>query len=105
MFTKLQLLQFIFLLHLPLIINKKLHIQKNVNIVKKLKEIHMTILTKRQTLSQNNANQKDSLVDSVRILSNITKKDIEKSYNINGIYDTEAYYSNRYGWTLRKTVD
>ena len=64
----------------------------------------MTILTKRQTLSQNNANQKDSLVDSVRILSNITKKDIEKSYNINGIYDTEAYYSNRYGWTLRRTI-
>jgi len=65
----------------------------------------MTILTKRQIQSQSIRNQEDSLVDSVRILSDITKKDIEKSYNINGIYDTEAYYSNRYGWTLRKTVD
>ena len=45
----------------------------------------------------------DFVVDSVRILSDITRKDIEKSYDLNN-QGTEAYYSNRYGWTLRKTI-
>ena len=49
--------------------------------------------------------KKDSLFDSVRILADITRRDIEKSYNINDTQGTEAYYSNRYGWTLRKTID
>ena len=48
---------------------------------------------------------KDSLVDSVRILSEITRKDIEKSYNLDTIRGTEAYYSNRYGWSLRRSID
>ena len=65
----------------------------------------MTILTKRQIQSQSIRNQEDSLVDSVRILSDITQRDIEKSYNISDTQGTKAYYSNRYGWTLRKTVD
>ena len=45
------------------------------------------------------------MVDSVRILSDITRRDIEKSYNLDTIRGTEAYYSSRYGWTLRRTVD
>ena len=35
----------------------------------------------------------------------MTKKDIEKSYSLENITGTEAYYSNRYGWTLRKSND
>jgi|TARA_R110000764_G_scaffold139885_1_gene227972 hypothetical protein len=35
---------------------------------------------------------------TLKILSDLTKKDIEK------IYKTKAYYSQRYGWTLRRTV-
>ena len=35
----------------------------------------------------------------------MTRMDIEKSYNIDGTNGTEAYYSNRYGWTLRRTID
>ena len=46
----------------------------------------------------------DSLIDSVRVLSDITSRDIEKSYNIDHNNGTEAYYSDRYGWTLRKTI-
>ena len=34
----------------------------------------------------------------------IARKDIEKSININNSNDTEAYYSSRYGWTLRKVI-
>ena len=34
----------------------------------------------------------------------IERKNIEKSINIEATQDTEAYYSNRYGWTLRKII-
>ena len=50
------------------------------------------------------ADSVDSLADSVRVLSDITSRDIEKSYNIDQKNGTEAYYSDRYGWTLRKTI-
>ena len=33
---------------------------------------------------------------TLKILSDLTKKDIEK------ILKTKAYYSQRYGWTLRR---
>ena len=46
-----------------------------------------------------------SMVDSVRILSDMTRRDIEKSYNLDTIRGTEAYYSGRYGWTLRRSID
>ena len=42
------------------------------------------------------------LVNDVNILTDIVRKDIEKSYNINVSMGTEAYFSERYGWTLRK---
>ena len=53
----------------------------------------------------NQTNEKNSLGESVRILSEITRRDIEKSYNIDSIDGTEAYYSNRYGWTLKRSID
>ena len=39
------------------------------------------------------------------ITNEFTKKDIEKSYDLDNLKGTEAYYSNRYGWTLRKSID
>ena len=39
------------------------------------------------------------------ITNEFTKKDIEKSYNLDNLKGTEAYYSNRYGWTLKKSID
>ena len=39
------------------------------------------------------------------ITNEFTKKDIEKSYNLDNLKGTEAYCSNRYGWTLRKSID
>ena len=65
----------------------------------------MTTLTSRQKISKELEEKTDSLVDSVRILSEFTRRDIEKSYSINETQGTEAYYSNRYGWTLRKTIE
>ena len=49
--------------------------------------------------------KESSLVTTVRMLSDITRKDIEKSYNISDTLGTRAYYSNRYGWTLRRDTE
>jgi hypothetical protein len=51
---------------------------------------------------KNSSTKEGSLVNTVRMLSDITCKDIEKSYNIADTQGTRAYYSNRYGWTLRR---
>ena len=48
--------------------------------------------------------KKASEVDAIKILSDLTRQDIEKSYNIESTNGTEAYYSERYGWTLRKSI-
>ena len=64
----------------------------------------MTTPASQNIQLDNQTNEKNSLVGSVRILSEITRRDIEKSYNIDSINGTEAYYSNRYGWTLKRTI-
>ena len=65
----------------------------------------MTIPTNQINKSKNHVNSGDSLVEGIRILSDLTRKDIEKSYKIENTNNTEAYYSNRYGWTLRKILE
>ena len=65
----------------------------------------MTAQAKRQMMPNNLTLNGGSLVNTVRILSDITRKDIEKSYNILDTQDTRAYYSNRYGWTLRRDTE
>ena len=65
----------------------------------------MTAPSINSKLSENNLNKNETMVDSVKILSDITRRDIEKSYNLDTIIGTEAYYSARYGWTLRKSTD
>ena len=62
----------------------------------------MTALARRQMRPDNLSTKEGSLVNTVRILSDFTRKDIEKSYNILDTQGTRAYYSNRYGWTLRR---
>ena len=64
----------------------------------------MTTPVNQNNRLEDRNNKKNSLVDSVRILSDITRRDIEKSYNIDSTHGTEAYYSNRYGWTLKRIV-
>ena len=60
--------------------------------------------TKTQYQANKKTSTNDSLIDTVRELANITRRDIEKSYNIQNTQSTEAYYSNRYGWILRRTI-
>ena len=63
----------------------------------------MDLLKKESNVKKIKKNK--HLNDGEKILSNTTKKNIEKSYNIESVNNTEAYYSNRYGWTLRKALD
>ena len=65
----------------------------------------MTTSTNQVNIIENNLSNDNSMVDSVKVLSEFTRKDIEKSYNLDTIKGTEAYFSNRYGWTLRRTID
>ena len=65
----------------------------------------MTTLAKRQMRPDNVSTKEGSLVNTVRILSDFTRKDIEKSYNISDTQGARAYYSNRYGWTLRRDTE
>ena len=50
--------------------------------------------TKTRSETKNINNRKE--------IANIERMYIEKSYNIDATLGTEAYFSNRYGWTLRR---
>ena len=63
----------------------------------------MTAPANQQTRKKSSS--ENTLFNSIRILSDITRRDIEKSYNIKEARNTEAHYSNRYGWTLRRAID
>tara|TARA_B100001123_G_C14547569_1_gene724822 strand:- start:322 stop:507 length:186 start_codon:yes stop_codon:yes gene_type:complete len=60
------------------------------------------MVNKMSTSSINKNNIKKD--NNSKIITEIARKDIEKSINLQDSNNTEAYYSNRYGWTLRKTV-
>ena len=64
----------------------------------------MSKISKKSNIRENNETN-DSIVGSDKILTEVTKKDIEKSYNVDSINGTEAHYSNRYGWTLRRSTN
>jgi hypothetical protein len=65
----------------------------------------MTTPSSQMKISGTRLKTSETMVDSVRILSDMTRRDIEKSYNLDTIRGTEAYYSGRYGWTLRRSID
>jgi len=48
--------------------------------------------------------QEDSLRKSIKILADMTRKDIQKSYKIEDFSNIEATYTDRYGWSLKKTI-
>ena len=58
----------------------------------------------KTTTPKKQSNTSSSIVENNKILSEVTKKDIEKSYKLETL-NTEVHYSNRYGWTLRKSAE
>ena len=47
--------------------------------------------------------KKEETIESNSIIKNIRENSIENNFDLNLVEGTEAYYSERYGWTLRRT--
>ena len=47
--------------------------------------------------------KKEETIESDSIIKNITKNSNEANFELNLLGGIEVYYSERYGWTLRKT--
>ena len=48
--------------------------------------------------------QENSLSKSIKILAEMTKKDIQRLYNLENFSNIDIIYTNRYGWLLKKTI-
>ena len=46
--------------------------------------------------------QEYSLEKTVKILAEMTRKDIQRLYNLENFSDIQVIYTNRYGWSLKK---
>ena len=55
------------------------------------------------TINKEIFDKKEETIESDSIIKNITKNSNEVNFELNLLEGTEAYYSERYGWTLRKT--
>ena len=55
------------------------------------------------TINKEVFDKKEETIESDSIIKNITKNSNEVNFELNLLEGTEAYYSERYGWTLRKT--
>ena len=55
------------------------------------------------TINKEVFDKKEETIESDSIINNITKNSNETNFELNLLEGTEAYYSERYGWTLRKT--
>ena len=55
------------------------------------------------TINKEVFDKKEETIESDSIIKNITKNFNEANFELNLLEGTEAYYSERYGWTLRKT--
>ena len=47
--------------------------------------------------------KKKETIENNSIIKNIRKNSIENNFDLDLVEGTEAYYSERYGWTLRRT--
>ena len=54
------------------------------------------------TINKEVFDKKEETIESDSIIKNITKNSNEVNFELNLLEGTEAYYSERYGWTLRK---
>ena len=55
------------------------------------------------TINKEVFDKKEETIESSSNIKNITKNSNEANFELNLLKGTEAYYSERYGWTLRKT--
>ena len=55
------------------------------------------------TINKDSFVKKEETIKSNLLNKNITKNSIEANFELDLLEGTEAYYSERYGWTLRRT--
>ena len=55
------------------------------------------------TVNKDSFVKKEETIKSNLLNKNITKNSIEANFELDLLEGTEAYYSERYGWTLRRT--
>ena len=55
------------------------------------------------TINKEVFDNKEKTIKNGSIIKNITKNSIESNFERDLLEGTEAYYSERYGWTLRRT--
>ena len=54
----------------------------------------MTTYNNNQNNLENFSETKNLLLDSIKVLSDLTKKDVERLYNIKGMQGVKIYHSN-----------
>ena len=64
----------------------------------------MNISNKNHFGSKKTSLTKDIGNNDVILSEKDSSKDIEELINLKEVHGTEAYYSKRYGWTLRKVI-
>ncbi len=52
-----------------------------------------------------NISKKNKKIDKTSVQKSVAKNSLESNYEIEQIEGAEAYYSERYGWTLRKSMN
>tara|TARA_B100000029_G_C16777216_1_gene667877 strand:+ start:162 stop:341 length:180 start_codon:yes stop_codon:yes gene_type:complete len=52
-----------------------------------------------------NISKKNKKIDKTSVQKSVAKNFLESNYEIEQIEGAEAYYSERYGWTLRKSIN
>ena len=55
------------------------------------------------TIKKDTFVKKEENIEINSVIKNMMKESIETNYELKFLEGTEAYYSERYGWTLRKT--
>ena len=55
------------------------------------------------TINKKTFAKKEESIEHSSIINDLKKNSIETNFELNLLDGTEAYYSERYGWTLRKT--
>ena len=62
----------------------------------------MTKKNNKQDQMDHISGSNNILSDSIKVLTDLTRKDIERIYNLENTKNTETFYSNRHGWHLRR---
>lgn len=64
----------------------------------------MNKINKNQFRNKYQFSNKATNHNNISSFEDNAQKDIEKLIYLEDIHGTEAYFSNRYGWTLRKII-